>query len=351
MEGAGHGGGGRFEPRVSVIIRSKDRLGELCELLGLVFSQTYTNFEVVVIDSTERATQEEWALVRAIRDPRLRIVTTPPRGCPAAANAGVLASQGEILVFIDDDDLPLGDEWLWRHVRNFRDPQCLGVNGYHVMPSEHRAAEASVMQRFRRRLLLSHGPFKEPYFFAYDDRRKVGIDYLMGGNSSIRRSAVLLGGGWDEYLDYHDEHSLFLRLNKRKPPGSYLVYDPEAKMEIRKNIPGGLDARFSGDTTRRVDTLAKYFLWTVGREHPGRIWGLAPLFAGYFAGLAAVAGYELAADRPVSRLAETLRGLAWSPISLVRHAVARRPAPHDGFGEAAATSGCADGGFAQGARR
>jgi glycosyltransferase involved in cell wall biosynthesis len=335
------GGGERFEPLVSVVIRSKDRIPALLELLERVFAQRYRNFEVVVIDSTTHPSDEDAARLRAIADPRLRVVPTPPRGCPAAANAGVREAKGEILVFIDDDDLPVGDDWLWCHVRNYRDPDCLGVNGYHVFPAEHRADERSLLQKFRYVLLLAHGPFKEPYCFAYDDRRKVGIDYLMGGNASLRRSAALLGGGWDEYLDYHDEHSLFLRLHKRKAPGTYLVYDPDARMEIRKNIPGGLDARFSGETRHRIDTLAKYFLWTVGREHPARIYGLAPLFVPYFACLAGAASFELAAERPVSRLVEVLRGIAYSPVSLVRHAAAPRPAPHDGFDDGPApTSGC-----------
>ncbi len=330
-----------FDPFVSVIIRSKDRLPSVAELLERVFRQSYRNFEVVIVDSSTRATEDDWAPIRKLDDGRLRIVRTPPRGCPAAANAGVEAARGELLVFIDDDDLPFGDDWLWCHVRNFRDPLCLGVNGYLVFPAAHRAPEGSVLQRFRYRLLLAHGPFKEPYCFAYDDRRKVGIDYLMGGNASIRRDAARLGGGWDEYLDYHDEHSLFLRLHKRKPPGSYLVYDPDAKMEIRKDIPGGLDARFSGETLHRIDTLAKYFLWTVGREYPARIWPLVPLFVPYFAYLAGTAGFELAADRPVSRALETLRAVAYSPVSLARHAVARRPAPHDGFApEPQPSSGC-----------
>jgi hypothetical protein len=153
----------------------------------------------------------------------------------------------------------------------------------------------------------------------------------MGGNASIRREAALLAGGWDEFLDYHDEHSLFLRLHKRKPPGTYLVYDPDARMEIRKGIPGGLDARFSGKTLHRVDTLARYFLWVVGREHPARIYGLLPLFVPYFAFLAGAAGYELAAGRPASRLVETLRGVLYSPVALARHAAAARPPAHDGF--------------------
>ncbi len=321
----------RRRPPVSVIIRSKDRVPWLLQLLERLREQTVQDFEIVVIDSTVDPAQR--AMLAAVDDSRLRIFHTPPRGCPAAANEGIRRARGEILVFIDDDDLPLGRDWLACHLRNFEDPDCVGVNGFHVFPAEHRTPEGSLLQRFRFHLLLSHGPFKEPYCFAYDDRRKVGIDYLMGGNASIRRSAALLGGGWDEFLDYHDEHSLFLRLGKRKPREWYLVYDPEAKMEIRKDVPGGLDARFSGSTTKRVDTLARYFLWVVGREYPGRIYGLAGVFVPYFALLGGIAGAHLAGGRDASRTLEFARGLAYAPWSLARQLLARRPPPHDGFAE------------------
>jgi glycosyltransferase involved in cell wall biosynthesis len=325
-------GSAKFEPFVSVIIRSKDRYPYLMELLDRVLSQGYRNFEVVVIDSTKEPPDDEKRRLEAIvaRDPRVRIFPTPPRGCPAAANEGVVRATGEILVFIDDDDLPIGTDWLWTHVRNFRDPDCIGVNGFHVFPTEHRIP-GDFGKSLRWRFLLSHGPFKDPYCFAYDERRKVGIDYLMGGNMSLRRSAALLGGGWDEFLDYHDEHSMFLRLNKRKSKGQYMVYDPDAKMEIRKDVPGGLDARFSGETHQRVDTLAKYFLWVVGREHPVRIYGLSPVFVAYFAMLSAIAGADLAAGRDASRVVEFVRGLTYGPVALAKHVLSPRPVPHDGF--------------------
>jgi glycosyltransferase involved in cell wall biosynthesis len=319
-----------FRPFVSIVIRSKDRVAHLPELLARVYAQGYEHFEVVVIDSSSAATDAQWARVAALDDPRLRVVRTPPRGCPAAANEGVRQARGEILVFIDDDDLPVGTDWLWTHVRNFRDPDCLGVNGFHVFERTHLRSGLADLGWLRRRLLLSHDLFKNPWCLAYDERRKVGIDYLMGGNASLRRSAALLGGGWDEFLDYHDEHSLFLRLHKRKPPGAYLLYDPEARMEIRKGIPGGLDARFSGDTRGRVDTLARYFLWVVGQEHPERIYGLAPLFVPYFAFLAGMAGYCLAEGRPVNRFVEALRGVAHAPAALARHLGAPRPVPAPG---------------------
>src|SRR5262249_54653453 len=147
---------------------------------------------------------------------------------------------------------------------------------------EHRAGPA-IFPWIRRRRMLSHGFFKQPRCYAYDPRSKRGIDYLMGGNASIRRSAVQRAGGWDEHLRYHNEHSLFLRLRKLMRPGEYLLYEPRARMQMRKDVPGGMNHRVDGEVRGRVDDLAKYFLWVVGREHPLRIYGLLPGFVSSFA--------------------------------------------------------------------
>lgn len=306
------------EPFVTVIIRSYNRLDELRALVQRVLDQTYSNYEVLIVDSTEGVSPEGLRAFLQTDDPRVRVVHCPPRGCAAAANEGVRQARGEILVFIDDDDVPVGRDWLHCHVRNYRDPNCLGVNGYMIYPPEHRAGPAWI-PFLRRRRMLSHGFFKQPRCYAYDHRRKVGIDYLMGGNASIRKSAVERAGGWDEYLNYHNEHSLFLRLRKRMRPGEYLVYDPDARMQIRKDIPGGLNHRIDGQVRQRVDTLARYFLWVVGREHPLRIYGLFPVFVPAFMGFSAIAGYELAAGRPVNKWAEFLRGFLYAPVSLAKH--------------------------------
>lgn len=313
-----------FDPFVTVIIRSFNRIDELRSLVHRVLAQRGVHFEVLVIDSSKGMSARDVHAALATSDARVRVVHTPARGCPAAANEGVRRARGEIVAFIDDDDLPLGDDWLAAHIKNYRDPLCLGVNGFMVYDPEHRAPDPW-FPRVRQWRMLSHGLFKQPRCYAYMPDRKVGIDYLMGGNASIRKSAVERAGGWDEGLSYHNEHSLFLRLAKRMNAGEYLVYDPEARMEIRKDVPGGLDYRFSAEVRSRVDELSRYFVWVVGRENPERIYGLFPLFVPSFVLFSAIAGYELAAGRNVNKWAEFAKAAAYAPVSLVKHFTGKKP--------------------------
>ncbi len=308
-------------------------MDELRSLVHRVLQQDYAQFEVLVIDSSRGLTARDVHEQIATSDPRVRVVHTPSRGCPAAANDGVRHARGEVVAFIDDDDIPVQNDWLSMHMRHYKDPHCLGVNGFMVYELEHRAGPpaSAFSAKLRQARMLSHGLFKQPRCYAYSDQPKRDIDYLMGGNASIRTRAVRLAGGWDEGLQYHNEHSLFLRLAKRKQPNEYLLYDPDAKMEIRKDVPGGLDYRFTAEVRTRVDQLAKYFVWVVGRECPERVYGLFPLFVPSFMLFSAVAGYELAAGRAVNQWAELLKAAAYAPASLVKHLVnfADRPAVRD----------------------
>jgi hypothetical protein len=49
------------------------------------------------------------------------------------------------------------------------------------------------------------------------------------------------------------------------------------------------------------------------------------VFATVFAGFSAIAGYELAAGRPVNKWREMVRGFTYAPVSLARHLVTRPP--------------------------
>src|SRR5690349_2366314 len=104
------------EPCVSVIVRSYNRLPALAELLRALLAQDHDSFEVVVIEQTQvRAGDAVAQIDRLARDPRIRILRCPPLGGPRARNVGVRSARGDLLVFIDDDDLPASNDWLRRH--------------------------------------------------------------------------------------------------------------------------------------------------------------------------------------------------------------------------------------------
>src|SRR3954470_8081162 len=226
-------------PRLSVVVRSYNRLPALLELLRLLLAQDHDSFEVVVVEqSTVRAPEDVAQLDAISRDPRLRVLQFPPLGGPAARNTGVRHTRGELLVFIDDDDLPVGTDMLRRHEANFADPKCLGVTGQFVEPN---AAPYVNLARARRDVLSFNSLMWQRVFARTDQRKQV--QSLMGGNAAIPRTTLERFGLWDECTPIEDEPSLAYRINKGKAADEYLLFDPDVKMIRRLDVPGGMGKR------------------------------------------------------------------------------------------------------------
>lgn len=90
-------------PRVSIIVAT-NRNGEfLAEALASVTSQTFTDWEVVVVDDGSQMPEAIAATVA--RFDGIRLLRQPPGGVSRARNHGVIHTSGDYLVFLDDDDV------------------------------------------------------------------------------------------------------------------------------------------------------------------------------------------------------------------------------------------------------
>lgn len=270
-------------PRISVVVRSYNRLGPLAELLGELLAQDHDSFEIVVVDQSTHQPAAELARIEELaRDPRVRLLRFPPLGGPGARNAGVRAARGDLLVFIDDDDLPHGTDWLRLHEANFADPRCLGVTGQFIGEDGTELPYAN-KQRARDKV-LSFNVLKWQLAYPRADQRK-HVASLMGGNAAIRRTTLERFGLWDECTPIEDEPSIAYRINAGKRPDEYLLFDTAPRMRRRKDVPGGMDKRLlSGPGYAR-----KAFLFlhnVVAHYFPVRFALLYPLYYLYLGAIA-----------------------------------------------------------------
>ncbi|MDJ0596951.1 MAG: glycosyltransferase family 2 protein, partial [Pleurocapsa sp. MO_226.B13] len=117
-------------PHVSVVIPTYNSAEFLVEALASVFNQTYTDYEVIVIDdgSTDN-TQQAIELYRS----RLNYVYQKNQGVAAARNKGIEIAKGELIAFLDADDLFLPQK-LQQQVAMFIANPDLGmvVSGWHL---------------------------------------------------------------------------------------------------------------------------------------------------------------------------------------------------------------------------
>jgi glycosyltransferase involved in cell wall biosynthesis len=94
----------RTEPLVTIVIPTYNRLPLLWSALSSVVAQTYPRWEVVVVD--DGSTDGTAAMVREWGDPRVRVVTLAHGGhIGRVRNAGVKAGSGELVAFLDSDDI------------------------------------------------------------------------------------------------------------------------------------------------------------------------------------------------------------------------------------------------------
>lgn len=91
-------------PLISVILPVYNGEEFISEAVGSVVSQTYRNFELLIVDdgSTDRTATIIESF--AASDSRIKILTQKNGGVSAARNAGIEIARGDYLTFIDADD-------------------------------------------------------------------------------------------------------------------------------------------------------------------------------------------------------------------------------------------------------
>ena len=91
------------KPAVSVVIPAYNAMVYLPETLESLWKQTFTDFEVVVVDDGSTDNIRGWATSQ--EDPRFRLVSQENRGLAGARNTGIREARADYVAFLDADDL------------------------------------------------------------------------------------------------------------------------------------------------------------------------------------------------------------------------------------------------------
>ncbi len=186
-------------PRVSVIMPVYNCERYLSEAIGSVLRQSFTDFELLVLDDGSVDRSVEIARQAAEKDARISIVKGHHRGVVACRNAGLDMAQGDLIAMMDADDIALPDRFA-RQVR-FLDTnsECCLV-GSRAIRVDSDGSPVSC--------------WNVPETHAEIDGRHMRGESGAIINPSImmRKEAVLQIGGYRAGFDSAEDYDLFLRL-------------------------------------------------------------------------------------------------------------------------------------------
>lgn len=147
--------------------------------------QTFTDWELMVVGQGDEPALREAVRAAAAGDPRVSYLHLDRRGASAARNAGLDATTGEIVVFMDDDCVAR-DDCLAAYDTCF-EPHIDFVSGEVTAPP-------------RERHLFATCPEVHPGEVVFDPATSPDSDrlHLLGANIAVRRTAAERVGGFDE---------------------------------------------------------------------------------------------------------------------------------------------------------
>ncbi|MEU0412069.1 glycosyltransferase [Streptomyces griseorubiginosus] len=190
--------------------------------LASVLSQTHQDLDVIVVD--DGSTDGGAAIAEGIADERIRVDRGPNRGRSAARNRGLALAKGEIVAFLDADDIWYPDK-LSEQIKLLQsDPDLVAVGAvFHYLSRDGRrhlsqvgqdARDADCRERMQRGQL---SPFP--------------IDSCMIAWADAVRDA----GGYDESLPVVEDIDLLSRLalagpiaTVMRPLGAYRLHGDSA---------------------------------------------------------------------------------------------------------------------------
>jgi GT2 family glycosyltransferase len=118
-------------PKVSVIIPTRNRPKDLKDLLLTIYNQDYPPIEVIIVDDSSTDLTEKVVISFSSQFKsigcKLKYIKGNGEGLPAARNIGIKFSEGDIILFLDDDTL-LDQNVINALATFFKDnPKAMGV--------------------------------------------------------------------------------------------------------------------------------------------------------------------------------------------------------------------------------
>ena len=263
-------------PLISVIIPTYNREQVLRETLAEVLQQTYPNFEVLVVDQTPTHEPETQTYLEQLNQAgKIQWYRLDWASLPGARNYAVRRSQGDILLFIDDD-VQLPEGFLLAHARNY-------IPGETAAPEKIGAVAGRVFDRMKLRdsggeLTIENLPpeAQDPGIAWYHldlvhTIKPQQVISARGCNMSFRREIFeQFGLTFDERFRgsaVREESDFCLRIRQT---GYVIWYDPEAHLIHLGEEVGGCHDMSTRSVQYQITFYHNHFFMGLKNLTPGQ---------------------------------------------------------------------------------
>ena len=259
-----------IKPTVSVIIPTYNRRAYVQEAVDSVLAQTYTDYEIIVIDdgSTDGTGEALRERCGALSDGRIIYEWQENQGLSAARNRGIESSRGQYIALLDSDDL-------WMPEKLERQVACLSQHPEVAMVFSQARIIDAAGNMASNRILNSEVTEEKLSLEALCFENCI----LVPSSAVIARSALDRVGVFDPEIPcYGEDYDLFMRIRLVSPIAC--IDQPLVAYRIHGSNLGGLTAENSGAWLRaQLRTLGKVFAaWPnapAGLEERAVAWHLA----------------------------------------------------------------------------
>ena len=230
-------------PSVSVVIPTYNRAGLLQEAISSALGQSYDDFELIIVD--DGSTDDTQCVIESFRDARIKYLALDHcANLSRLRNAGIRASRGRFLAFLDSDDLWRSDKLaLQIALMQARADVGFVLSGYDIFDS-------GGIQRIK--LYTDNAAVKDSVRSIFDDLLR-GRMTLCSSSIVIRRTLLDKSGFLNDQLRTGD-YEFFTRLACHAAAG--MIHEP--LVSVRKHA-GNSSLKFDAEGLEEAIFSVRHF--------------------------------------------------------------------------------------------
>lgn len=203
--------------RLSVIMPSYNCGKYIGEAIDSVLKQSFVDLEIIVVDGGSADSTDE-VMAKYGKDRRVIYQKMPGYGISKARNHGIKISGGELIAFLDADDLFM-DGKIERQISEFDNDKRVEISYTNTIYFNHETGKEA---------LSSYYNFSGDIFYYLKRSNFVHPSCVMARRSVFKNTL------FDENIPSHEDWDIFLRLSRDGVLFNY-IKEPFSKIRVRPN--------------------------------------------------------------------------------------------------------------------